>query len=405
MSFDELFQPITVGGKKLKNRLAFAPTGMGTADDHGRVTDQTLCHYTARAKGGVGMVIVEHTMAHLKYGLEGIGSPAFHRDRNLPGMYDLANAIKSFDAVSVVQLGLGLGRQVGHGLEPFGPSPVPVEFAYGSMPKGLKHLEGITAPPPKELTIPEIEELENLFIEAAVRTKTAGFDGIEIHGAHGYALASFLSPHANQRTDRYGGSMEKRLTLALNLVGRCRESLGKDFIIGFRISGDEHIPGGRGISETRDIAKILEKESVDYIHLSSGTLEATKFAIPDKSGAILPEAAAVREVVDIPVICPNIHDPQSASTVVKEGKADIVSLSRSLLADPEWPNKVREGRIGDIRKCILCNTCFKMLYTGFQTRCAVNPDVGRERFMPEYFPPPRKIRGRHSDARGSARKK
>ncbi len=390
MDCNPLFTSITLAGKKIKNRIAFAPTGMGTADDHGGVTDQTLCHYVARAKGGAGMVILEHTMSNLKFGLEGIGALGFHRDRNLAGMYDLAHAIKACGAAAVVQLSLGLGREPGGELKPFGPSPVPVEFTPGSMPKPLKIFEGITGPTPKELSIPEIEELENLFIASAIRIKTAGFDGIEIHGAHGYALASFLSPHANQRKDNYGGSFENRLTLALNLIRRSRQSLGKDFIIGFRISGDEHIAGGRGIEETREIARIFETEGIDYIHLSSGTLESKNFTFPDKEKQIFPEAGAVKSAVGIPIICPNIHDPEFAAQAVEQGKVDIVSLSRSLLADPQWPNKVREGRIDEIRKCILCNTCLKTLFTGLHTRCAVNPEVGMERFMPEYFPSSRK---------------
>jgi 2,4-dienoyl-CoA reductase-like NADH-dependent reductase (Old Yellow Enzyme family) len=140
--------------------------------------------------------------------------------------------------------------------------------------------------------------------------------------------------------------------------------------------------------------QVLEREGIDYIHLTSGTLESKKYTFPDKEGAILPEAVAIKEVVNIPVICPNFHDPNSALDAVKQKKVDVVSLSRGLLADPQWPNKVREGRIDEIQKCILCNNCAKMLFTGFQTRCAVNPNVGRERFVPEYFPPPRKSRGK-----------
>ena len=390
MDCSALFNPIRIAGKKIKNRIAFAPTGMGTADDQGGVTDQTLCHYVARAKGGVGMVILEHTMSNLKFGLEGIGALGFHRDRNLAGMYDLSHAIKACDAAAVVQLSIGLGREPGGELTPFGPSPVPVTFSPGSMPKPLKIFEGITGPTPKALSIAEIEELESLFVASAIRIKTAGFDGIEIHGAHGYALASFLSPHANQREDNYGGSFENRLTLALNLIRRSREVLGKDFIIGFRISGDEHLPGGRGIEETLKIAKIFENEGIDYIHLSSGTLESKAFTFPDKEKQIFPEAAAVTSAVSIPVICPNIHDPVFAAEAVGQEKIAMVSLSRSLLADPQWPNKVREGRIDEIRKCVLCNTCLKTLFTGLHTRCAVNPEVGMERFMPEYFPFARK---------------
>jgi len=394
MDFTELFTPVKIGKKELKNRLAFAPTGMGTADDNGGVTDQTLCHYTARAKGGVGLVIIEHTMCNLKYGLQGIGALGFHRDRNLAGMYELAKTIQACGAAAVVQLSLGLGREPCPELEPFGPSPVAVEFASGSMPKGLKIFEGITSPPPKVLSVDEIEELGNLFISSALRIQNAGFDGIEIHGAHGYALAGFLSPHANQRTDRYGGSFEKRLTLALDLIRKSRQALGDDFIIGFRISGDEHIPGGRTLEETQKMAAIFEQEGVDYIHLSSGTLESKSYTFPDKTGQILPEAEAVKKAVNIPVICPNIHDPALVLKAIHEGKVDIVSLSRSLLADPQWPNKVKEGRVDDIQKCVLCNTCLKTLFTGFHARCAVNPNVGRERFIPEYFPPPRKGPGR-----------
>ena len=190
-------------------------------------------------------------MCNLKYGLKGIGALGFHRDKNLAGMYELARTIKAFGAAAVVQLSLGLGREPSPELDPFGPSAVAVELAPGSMPKGLKLFEGFTSPPPKPLTVEEIEELVNLFIASALRIQNAGFDGIEIHGAHGYALAGFLSPHANQRTDKYGGSFEKRMTLALDLIRKTRQAVGDDFILGFRISGDEHITGGRTLAETK----------------------------------------------------------------------------------------------------------------------------------------------------------
>jgi len=389
MDYGELFSPTKIGKKELKNRIAFAPTGMGTADDNGGITDQVLCHYVARAKGGVGLVLVEHTMSNYKYGLAGSGALGFHRDRNLAGMFDLANAIKAFDVAAVVQLSIGLGRELG-----VGPSPIPVRYDAESMPKALRHFEGQILPVPRELTVEEISELEQLYIASVLRTKAAGFDGIEIHGAHGYLLASFLSPHANQRTDEYGGTFDKRLTLALNLIRKSREAAGDDFIIGFRISGDEHIPGGLSLTDTRKIASIFENEGIDYIHLSCGTLESKKYLCPAKEGQILPEAEAIKQAVRIPVICPNFHTPELAANAVREQKVDIVSLCRGLLADPQWPNKVKENRIDDIQKCLLCNSCLRYLFEGFHTRCAVNPNVGRERFIPEYFPPPRKGRGR-----------
>lgn len=394
MDYEVLFEPITIGGVKIKNRIAFAPTGMGAADHYGAVTDQNLCHYVARAKGGVGLIIVEHTMSNYKFGLSGSGALGFHRDRNLAGMMELANTIQAFDVAAVVQLSLGLGRQAVLGTEPVGPSPIPYKIPIGSTPRGLKEFEGRTGPIPRELSISEIEELENLFIAAVTRIKKAGFDGIEIHGAHGYLLANFLSPLSNQRTDKYGGSLENRLTLALNLIHKSREAVGRDFIIGFRISGDEHLPGGLSLKDTLQIVSLLEDAGIDYIHLSSGTMESWKYTFPDEDGAITPEAEEVKKVVNIPVICPNFHDPKKAVQAMRAGKVDIVSLSRGLLADPQWPNKVRGGRIDEIQRCLLCNWCLQTLFQGFRTRCATNPNVGRERFIPEYFPPPRKGSGR-----------
>jgi 2,4-dienoyl-CoA reductase-like NADH-dependent reductase (Old Yellow Enzyme family) len=394
MGYDSLFEPIAVGKRKIKNRLAFAPVGMCTADPEGRVTDQTLCHYVARAKGGVGLVIVEHTMSNYRYGLPGSGALSIHADTHLAGMLDLANAIRAFDTAAVVQLSLGLGRQAALHLEPVGPSAVPFEVRGGSAPRGLKFFEGLKGPVPRKLTVSEIDELENLYIAAVGRLQRCGFDGIEIHGAHGYMLANFLSPLTNRRKDRYGGSFEKRLTLALNLIRRSREVVGDDFILGFRLSGDEHVSGGLSLEDTLKVAVVLQEAGVDYIHLSTGTMESWKYTFPEEEGVILPEAEAVKKAVDIPVICPNLHDPAKAAQVVKEGRVDVVSLARSLLADPQWPNKVREGRIDEIQRCILCNGCLQTLFQGFSTRCTVNPNVGRERFIPECFPPPRKSRGR-----------
>jgi 2,4-dienoyl-CoA reductase-like NADH-dependent reductase (Old Yellow Enzyme family) len=394
MTHAALFDPIRIGKKEIKNRLAFAPMATGTADYNGGVTDQTICHYAARAKGGAGLLVIEHTMSNYKYGLPGSGLLGIHQDRNMPGWYDLAAAIHAFDAAAVVQLSLGPGRQVALGVEPVGPSAVPFTIREENCPRGLKSYAGFKSEVPRKLPIAEIKELEDIYVAAVSRLKQCGFDGIEIHGAHGYLLGTFLSPLVNRRRDRYGGSFEKRLTLALNLVRRSREAAGDDFILGFRISGDEHLPGGVSLEDTLKIAAVLEEAGVDYIHPSSGMMEALKYMFPDREGAILPEAEAIKKVVGIPVICPNLHDPRKAAQAVKTGKVDMVSLGRSLLADPEWPNKVKKGRVKDIQRCVLCNSCLVTLFQWLHTRCKVNPNLGMERFMPEYFPPPAKKRGR-----------
>jgi len=387
MARDLLFEPIKVGSITVKNRVAFAPTGMGTAPPDGSVTDQALCHYVARAKGGVGLVTVEHTLCTQKYG---IGILSFHSDRQLLGMKDLADAIHGFGAAAIVQLGLGAGRQgdpVRLGTNLVAPSALPYHVASGTASRGLRWMEGRVGAAPRALTTVEVEELEELFVASAERIMRAGFDGIEIHGAHGYLLAQFVSPLSNKRDDAYGGSFEKRLTLPLRVIRKVRGRVGGRFVVGYRISGDEHVPGGLTVEDTKRIIPRLVAEGLDFVHLSSGRMEALKYMYPEEEGVMLPEARAMREMVSVPFICPNVHSPALAEQVIREGSADMVSLCRALIADPEWPNKVREGREGEIRKCLLDNSCITSLWRLFGTRCTVNPRVGKERFFPEYYPP------------------
>lgn len=387
-----LFEPLTIGSVKLKNRIAFAPTHMRTADGDGRVTDQMLCHYVARAKGGAGLIVVECALTNYS-GLQNSGVLGAHEDRCLAGLADLSSAIRNCGAVGVVQLSIGVGRM---GVAPVGPSPIPYRIPIGSENRAFRKAEGKIGAVPRELAIDEIEQLENLFAKAVRRIKKAKFKGVEIHGAHGYLLSNFLSPLSNQRTDRYGGSFENRLQLALNLVARTREVGGEGFIIGFRLSGDEHVEGGLSSPDAVQIATRLEAAGVDYIHLTSGTTEARKYTLPDRAGTMLPEGEAIQSAVRIPVICPSLNDPDGAAAAVAAGRVSMISLSRQLLADPQWPNKVRAGKADDIQTCNRCNHCTLSMVRGFQTRCAINPNVGRERFIPDYFPPPQKGLGRRA---------
>jgi 2,4-dienoyl-CoA reductase-like NADH-dependent reductase (Old Yellow Enzyme family) len=387
-----LFDPITIGTATSKNRIALAATAMGAHAPDGSVTDQNLCRYVALAKGGAGWITVEHSTCTDKYG---IGCLCFHSDRQLRGLRNLADVIHAYHAVGIVQLGFGHGRQanparLGTGL--VAPSPIPYRVEKGTAPRGLKWLEQTTGAVPRELQHDEIETFEDLFAESAARIQRAGFDGIEIHGAHGYLIAQFLSPLSNFRTDAYGGSFEKRLRLPLNIIRKTRKRVGNDFVIGYRISGDEHVSGGLTLEDTERIVPILVSEGLDFIHLSSGRIEALSYLCPKDEGVILPEAASIKSVSKVPVICPNIHTPALAEQVIEQGQADMVSLCRPLIADPEWPNKVRDGRSDEINRCIRCNTCIKNLWQLFGTRCTVNPSVGKEQFIPDYFPPVGPIR-------------
>lgn len=388
--YRKLFEPINVGKLSSKNRVAFAPTGMGTAGPNGEITDQSLCHYVARAGGGAGWITVEHSLATYKHIKGPIG---FHTNFNFKGMWELSHVIHAFDAAAIVQLSVGLGAQYFRGrrsdVELVAPSPIPYRVPDGTSCRGLKHWNDTEGEMPRELTTQEVEDLEEDFVQAALRIERAGFDGIEIHGAHGYLLGAFISPLSNQRQDKYGGSFEKRLTLLLNIYRKTRAATGEGFLLGFRISGDEHVEGGLTIDESSRIAVIMEKEGIDFIHLSSGRYEALNYLFPDDEGVILPEAQEIKQAVDhIPVICPNVHSPALAEHAILEGMTDIISLSRGLIADPAWPNKVREGREDEIVKCIRCNNCLKTLFSGISVRCAVNDEVGRERFLPKYYPPP-----------------
>jgi 2,4-dienoyl-CoA reductase-like NADH-dependent reductase (Old Yellow Enzyme family) len=384
---EKLFEPTRVGTKTAKNRLVFAATGTGYAHHNGSVSDQMLCHYSARAKGGAGWITIEHGFVDYRYWKQG-RIPAYDQESFTVGLHDLAEVIHSFKALAVVQLSLGVGRQstaMRAGTELVSASPVPYRVGQGSAPRGLKHFEGVIGEIPRELSTTEVKELEKGFVAAAERIARVGFDGIEIHGAHGYLLSSFLSPLTNRRGDEYGGSLEGRLRLSVHLIQKTRQALGKDFLLGYRISGAEHSPGGLSLEDTVEIAKVFSEAGLDFIHLSSGSIESMKYMIPEEEGVILPEAEGIKKAVAIPVICPNIHDPEKARQALDSGKADFISLSRPLLADPEWPNKVREGRANEIRRCLRCNRCLAGLWKGFGIRCQVNPQVGWERFNSDFW--------------------
>ncbi|MBW1816056.1 MAG: NADH:flavin oxidoreductase [Deltaproteobacteria bacterium] len=333
---------------EIKNRIAFAPTGMGAAGPEGSVSDQTICHYTARAKGGAGLIIVEHSICTRRHWKAAMPILSFHSSDSLPMMKDLADAIHHYGAKAVVQLGLGLGRQTtpkATGTQLVAPSPIPFSVPQGSAPKGLRHYEGQQGATPRELETDEIIEMEHEFVAAASRM------------------------------------FKKRLTLPLNLIEKTRGKVGSKFVLGFRISGDEHVRGGLTLEDTLVLLPRLVDAGLDYIHLSSGRQEALSHLFPKEEGQMLPEAEAIKNAVDVPVICPNIHSPALARRIIEEGRVDVVSLSRSLLADPDWPLKTKEGKTDDIRRCIFCYTCLNALFGGLGTRCAINPDVGRERFL------------------------
>ena len=363
----KLFETVKIRSMEVKNRIVFPPAGTLLTSEEGAVTQRLIDYYARIAKGGAGLIEVEGSTVDpvQLYWAPGL---RLSDDRYIEGVSRLATAIKEQGAKAAIQLSHP-GRSVFPGViaQPVAPSPL------------LSPTSGLMA---RELSIEEIPIIVDRFGEAARRAKEAGFDAVDVHGGHGYLIAQFLSPLTNKRGDGYGGDTLHRARFAIEVVQRVWESVGPDFPIIFRISGDEHIEGGLTLSETRTIAKLLEETGVDVISVSAGiTALSTEWIaahILFPRGCLVPLAAEIRKVVDVPVMVANrINDPQQAETILQEGKADLIAMCRALLADPDLPLKAMEGKFRDIRRCIACGSC------GPPIRCLMNPEIGGREGQPE----------------------
>lgn len=369
MVFENLFLPINVGTLQLKNRIVMAPMCTGLAGPDGSVTERLIDYYEERARGGAALVIVEYSYTDDKASKSMFTQLGVHHDGLLPGLSDLAEAIQAQGALAGLQI-CHAGRQRFLGTYPMvAPSRIP-----------WKSISII----PTELTVEEIQEIEDSFAEAAARAKKAGFDIVEIHGGHGYLITEFLSPYTNRRNDLYGGSLENRARFAIEVATKVRKAVGKSYPLSFRISGDEYVDGGFRLEEAKDVAVELERAGIDVIHVSGGIHETDEKQIVPMYLPLCYNthlAEGIKKVVKIPVIASgSITSPDLAEEIIATGKADLVSLARPLLADPYYPAKAREGRVDDIRKCIRCNEgCVGRLRKGKSVHCTVNAESGRER--------------------------
>ncbi len=387
-----IFEPINIGKIQLNNRIALAPTHVGMGEEKGMVTDQQLCYYYTRASGGVGLVIVEITGVTGRYAFiagRGLGAAS---DRNIPGLRDLARVIHWGGAKAFIQLAPGHGSQAmrHHKQRPLvAPSDVPALVQKDGLPKNLKGIEREAPERPRPLDVQEIKGLGTEMVRAADRVKRAGFDGVEVHGAHGYLLCQFTSPYYNRRNDDYGGSPEKRWRFSLEIIRDIKETLGQDFVVGYRFSAREWIPGGLDLAESIEMAKALEGAGTDYLSVSQGCYGSATQLFPAGEGAMTENAAAIRKGVSIPVMCPNFQSPDKVADAISNGSVDLVALSRPLLADPLWARKVREGRPDEIQHCKRCYQCVRAaIVDHLPARCPVNPKLGFERFDPQGLPRP-----------------
>jgi 2,4-dienoyl-CoA reductase-like NADH-dependent reductase (Old Yellow Enzyme family)/thioredoxin reductase len=370
-----LFTPIRIGSMEVKNRIVLPPMTVGYGVPDATVSEKHRDYYEARARGGVGLIITEAACVHAerKYGLFPLG---LYSDDQIESWSELAAATHRHGAKLAVQL-MDPGPEsimMLTGIRPTGPSPVAGR--------------GLFREVPRELSVPEIEAIVHDFAQATRRAKEAGLDAVEIHAAHGYALVgSFLSPFFNKRTDRYGGSLEGRLRILLEIIEAVRNEVGEGFPIIVRMSGDERRTGGRTLQESQFIARILVEAGVDALEVSGGTVPNVFWAVVPPSGTPLALNAefseAMKRVVDVPVICVGrINSPRIAEFLLETGRADLVSMGRALHADPELPNKAAAGAFEDIVPCIACNCgCIGSVVKGLHATCIVNPAAGREKEM------------------------
>jgi 2,4-dienoyl-CoA reductase-like NADH-dependent reductase (Old Yellow Enzyme family)/thioredoxin reductase len=344
------------------------------AGEDGAVTERLVDYFSERAKGGVGLIITD--AACIDYPIGKLSHATQLRadyDKFIPGLSDLAKRVHHFDCKIALQLHHA-GRQT------------TMEHTEGRQPVSASEVyDPVFQVKPKALEESEIDEVVKKFGEGARRAQTAAFDAVEIHGAHGYLIQQFLSPYTNRRTDKYGGNLQRRMTFALEILWRVRDIVGGDFPILFRLSAEEHVESGLTIQDTKTIAKTLQEEGVDALHISSGMDETPPeycdvppMAVP--RGCFVEYASVIKKIVDIPVITVGrINDVTLAEKILQEKKADLIAMGRALITDPELPNKSREGRFDEILKCIACNRCTTFIGAGLHLGCAVNPCVGEEK--------------------------
>jgi len=354
--FDKLFQPVRIGGLEIKNRIVMAPMGTCLANENGAVTSALIDYYVERAKGGVGLIIVENASV---LPIRDISRLGIFDDQLITGLRELVEKIKesALDVKVFVQLNQHVGGQLAAG------KPAPT----------VNNLSGN-----------DIANIKKEFIKGARRAKRVEFDGIEVHGAHRYLINQFLSPFYNHRTDKYGGSIEKNMRFALEVIEGIRAEVGASYPIMFRQNGSDFVEKGLSVEDASTIAKQLSKTGVDAIHVSAGIPESSEWTAQPmgfEPGCLIPLAEQIKKAISIPVVAVGkINDPILANSIIEQGKADMVALGRGLLADPEFPVKTQEGRTEEIRKCIACRYCMsERINKGFQVRCKINPTVGRER--------------------------
>ncbi|GAB4221008.1 MAG: FAD-dependent oxidoreductase [Spirochaetota bacterium] len=362
-----LFTPITINTLEIKNRIAYPALGLLYSYD-GTLNDRYYEYFREKAKGGAGLV----TVGPVGIDIAGSGRIALSlaSDDRIPDFAKLAQIIKNEGARTFVQLfhaGAYSYSMLTDGIQPIAPSAVYSKYSKQT---------------PREMTLEDIEIVQKAYVDAALRVKEAGFDGVEIIASAGYLITQFLSPITNKRTDKYGGSFENRVRFPREVIEKVRQAVGKDFPISIRMAGNDFVPGSNTSRETPLFAKVYEEAGVDIINVTGGWHEAKvpqlPMELPRAGYAYL--AANIKKAVNVPVMASNrISSPVEAERILRDSMADMVNLGRVLIADPYWPKKAMQGKAKLIRPCVGCNQgCTDTLFSGMPVGCILNARAGYE---------------------------
>ncbi|MFC1823156.1 NAD(P)/FAD-dependent oxidoreductase [Thermodesulfobacteriota bacterium] len=363
----ELFSPIPIGGLKVKNRIILPALLLNFSIEGVKLGDEWKQFYQRMAEGGVGLMIVGACHVHPAGQQDALQIGVDHDDW-LPELESIAQVIKKGGSTPAIQLNHA-GRYAKKeitGIDPVAPSAIFSRY---------------TKLTPRELPTGEVEETIECFADAAFRARKAGFEAIELLGSTGYLISQFLSPVTNQRQDRYGGDFEGRLTFVKELIAGIKSKAGDDYPIIFRHSSKDNVPGGNDENDQRRVAKKLAEWGVHLINMTAGWHDAPVSQIGPSvpHGNFVPYATKTKEEVDIPVSCAvRITEPDLARQLIAEGRLDMVTLGRALIADHDWPRKAEADVDESIRRCICCCHCFDRGFARTSTECSINPIIGKE---------------------------
>ncbi|MDD6160078.1 MAG: FAD-dependent oxidoreductase [Oscillospiraceae bacterium] len=386
LKYPNLFTPIQIGNMTVPNRICHVPTDVSSSNADGSVSERDIHHHSEIAKGGAGLIIVGATSPDGKTGRPTVTGLVADDDNFIPGLARLAEGMHKYGAKCVVQL-QHPGRQCAiPRYNTMSATDMVVKLPWSAGHEIVYENAEEKGKPVRAMTTEEVVDMVDKFSEAAWRVKQAGFDGVELHAAHGYLISQFMSPYLNKRNDRWGGSFENRMRFPLAIISSIQKKCGKDFPILVRYSVDEWVEGGRECEESVRMAVEFERAGVAALDLSQCIQESPGAGFDPMyypEGWTVYASRAVKKAVSIPVI--NSHtfrNPDFCETVVADGDTDMVGLSRQLLCDPYWPLKAYLGKPEQIRRCISCLTgCWQeSMMAKKEIGCAINPACGHMEF-------------------------